>query len=62
MENLIYDASEERLGNMLASRLALKSCFADAEDSDVVADETVDAGIVFQRIMVEDSQENLQAR
>lgn len=55
MDDRVYDVKEERLGDMCPREFSIGYISAATEDSDSVANETVDAGVAFGRIVVDKS-------
>ena len=56
MEKRVYDAEAEMLGDMGTRGFVLGACSALGDDSDIVANETADAGLAFRRIIIEESE------
>ena len=56
MEKRVYDAEAEMLGDMGTRGFVLGACSALVDESDIVANETVDAGMAFRRIIVEEPE------
>ena len=53
MDDRVYDAAEEKLGDMVSHVPVLRASPLNAEESDSVANETAEAGAAFGRIIVE---------